>query len=652
MALNARWSAYAIVAVGMAMSLYHLYTAFAGTPDATLFRATHLGLALVLAFLCYPFFKSGEKDRLDVISLILIVLSIAACGYHFWAKGYIDNRMIYVDDLQTGDWIFGGLMVVLLLEATRRAMGLVLPVTALIFIAYALFYNLSFPTSAEGVTAFSNRLFTNASALMEQLYLTTDGILGIPVAVSATYVVLFILFGSFVERTGTGRLFMNFALSLTGHTAGGPAKVACITSAMFGTVSGSAVANVMTTGTFSIPLMKRIGYSPAFAGAVEAVASTGGQIMPPIMGAAAFVMAEFLGVPYVTVAAYALIPAILYFAAVLFAVHFEAKRLGMKGLPRSELPSLWETLRDHGHLFIPLAVIIGVLISGFSAPFAALCGIGSVFPTLLLRKSSREHLTVSNVIGALVDGARNTVGVALACGCAGIVIGVIALTGLGIEFTSFVLSLSQNSLLLALILTMMAGIVLGMGMPTTPAYIMQVALLVPAIVKLGVPVEAAHLFAFYFAILSAITPPVALAVYAANGLSGAGLWASGLAAVKLGLTGYIIPFMFVFGPSLLMIGPWTTIGLTTVSAFSGVILLAAGLHGYLIAHAPMWQRVVMIAAALCLIKPGLVTDTAGIALAAVALFGQVMARRSAPMSPVSTVGASHSGSSGLHPKKS
>jgi len=442
------------------------------------------------------------------------------------------------------------------------------------------------------------------------------------VSVSATYVVLFILFGSFVERTGTGQLFMNFAMALTGHTAGGPAKVSCLTSAMFGTVSGSAVANVMTTGTFSIPLMKRIGYSPAFAGAVEAVASTGGQIMPPIMGAAAFVMAEFLGVPYITVAAYALIPALLYFAAVFFAVHFEARRLGMKGLPRAELPSLWATLRDHGHLFIPLVVIISVLISGYSAPFAALCGIASVFPTILLRASSRKHLTATNMLSALVEGARNAVSVALACGCAGIVIGVIALTGLGIDFTGLVIALSQDSLILALVLTMMAGIVLGMGMPTTPAYIMQVALLVPAVVKLGIQVEAAHLFVFYFAILSAITPPVALAVYAANGLSGAGLWDSGLAAIKLGFTGYIIPFMFVFGPSLMLIGEWHTIALTTFTALSGVILLSAGLHGFLIAHAPMWQRALMIAAAVALIKPGIYTDLAGLGLAAAAFAGQ------------------------------
>ncbi len=463
--------------------------------------------------------------------------------------------------------------------------------------------------------------------MLEQLYLTTDGILGIPVSVSATYVVLFILFGAFVERTGTGQLFMDFAMALTGHTAGGPAKVACITSAMFGTVSGSAVANVMTTGTFSIPLMKRIGYRPAFAGAVEAVASTGGQIMPPIMGAAAFVMAEFMGIAYLEVAKFALIPAILYFGALFMAVHFEARRVGMVGLPKADLPSLKATLVNSGHLFIPLVVIVGVLIAGFSAPFAALCGIFSVFPTIMLRKSSRQHLNAQNMLEALVDGAKNAVGVALACGCAGIVIGVIALSGLGIEFTSFVLDISQNSLVIALFFTMLAGIILGMGMPTTPAYIMQVALLVPAVVKLGVTVEAAHMFVFYFAILSAITPPVALAVYAANGISGAGLWESGVAAVKLGLTGYIIPFMFVFGPSLLLIGPWSTIALTTISAACGVVLLAAGLHAFLITHASIWQRVFLVAAALCLIKPGLYTDLAGATLAGIVIITQLIERR-------------------------
>ncbi|MGF1650511.1 MAG: TRAP transporter permease [Hyphomicrobiaceae bacterium] len=603
------WTRYAIIAVGLTMSLYHLYIGFFGAPDAQVFRATHVLFALVLAFLMVPTVRSKGLERPGVVEFALIILAIASCGYQWWAKAYIDDRIIYVDPLNDADWWFGLGLTLLVLEATRRLMGLVLPLTALIFLAYALFWRNTPP-----------------GELMEQLYLTTDGILGIPVSVSATYVVLFILFGAFVERSGAGRLFMDFAMSLTGHTAGGPAKVACITSALFGSVSGSAVANVMTTGTFSIPLMKRLGYRPAFAGAVEAVASTGGQIMPPIMGAAAFVMAEFLGVPYVTIAMYALIPALLYFAAVFFAVHFEAKRVGMKGLPASELPKFSQTLLDHGHLFIPLVLIITMLMVGFSAPFAALTGVLSVIPSMMLRKSSRSRITFEMIIGALVDGARNSVQVALACACAGIVIGVISLTGLGIEFTALVVRLAQDSLIIALVLTMFAGIVLGMGMPTTPAYIMQVALLVPAVVKLGVAPEAAHLFVFYFAILSAITPPVALAVYAANSISGANIWDASIAAVKLGLTGYIVPFMFVFGPSLMLIGEWHIVALTTTTALIGVMLLAGGLHGYLLTHAGIFERALMIGAALCLIKPGFYTDLAGATLTILVLALQVTKR--------------------------
>ncbi|MGD8790680.1 MAG: TRAP transporter fused permease subunit, partial [Burkholderiales bacterium] len=463
--------------------------------------------------------------------------------------------------------------------------------------------------------------------LTEQMYLGTEGIFGIPLYVSATYVMLFILFGALVERTGTGQLFMDFAMSLTGHSAGGPAKVSCITSGMFGTVSGSAVANVMTTGTFTIPLMKRIGYSPAFAGAVEAVASTGGQIMPPIMGATAFIMAEFLGISYLSVAAFALLPAVLYYLAVFMTVHFEAKRTNMHGLPRSELPSLGKVLRERGHLFLPLVVIVATLLAGYSAPFAALCGIASVIPTALLRKSTRQYVRLDNIVTALEFGARNTVVVALSCACAGIVIGVIFMTGLGLEFTDLVLTAAGNHMLFALILTMIAGILLGMGMPTAPAYIMQTALLVPALVKLGVVVEAAHMFVFYFAILSAITPPVALAVYAANGISRAALWDSSLAALRLGATGYIIPFMFVFGPSLLFIGSATQIVQTSITAIIGVVCLAAGLSGYLIHRAAIWERVLLVVSALVLIKPGLTTDLIGITLIGATVFSQMLTGR-------------------------
>ena len=602
MSQYARLVGWGITAIGLAMAAYHLYTAWFGAPDALSFRAVHVGFSLVLAFLIYPGPERADINRPDWSRWLLAILGLVVSGYILFAKDYIDNRMIYVDDLRREDWVLGSIMVVVLLEASRRTIGLALPLTAAAFLAYAVFF-----------------AGADLTQLMEQLYLGTEGIFGIPVSVSATYVVLFIIFGSLVERTGTGRLFMDFALALAGHTAGGPAKVACITSGLFGTVSGSAVANVMTTGTFSIPLMKKLGYRPAFAGAVEAVASTGGQIMPPIMGAAAFVMAEFLDTSYLAVAGFALIPAVMYFLAVFLAVHFEAKRTGMKGLPKPDLPRMGEVLLRDGHLFLPLVAIVGFLFAGYSAAFAALGGIVSVLVAAGLRKSSRGYLNPKNLTEALFDGAKNAMIVALACGCAGIVIGVITLTGLGIEFTSLVLKVSGESLVLALVLTMIAGIILGMGLPTTPAYIMQVSLLVPALVKLGVVLEAAHMFAFYFAILSAITPPVALAVYAANGISNAGLWDTGLAALKLGATGYIVPFMFVFGPSLLLIGEPGTVALTAVTALIGVTCLASGLGGYLVAPLALWQRAALVAAALTLIKPGLTTDAVGLALAAAVL---------------------------------
>ena len=602
-------AAWAITAVGLAMSGFHLYVAFFGPPDAYVLRSTHLGFALTLAFLILPWRASGEIDRPRWFDLLLLLGALAAAGYPIVFNDYIVNRMYYVDPLRPADFLLGVTMILLLLEAARRAVGLALPLTAVAFLAYAYF-----------IGDFGLEI------LLDQLYLTTEGVFGIPTSVSATYVMLFILFGTLVERSGTGRLFMDFAMSLTGHSAGGPAKVACITSGLFGSVSGSAVANVMTTGTFTIPLMKRIGYRPGFAGAVEAVASTGGQIMPPIMGAAAFVMAEFLGVSYLSVAAFALLPALLYYVALFAAVHFEAKRTGMQGLPRSELPRLRQVLLERGHLFLPLLIIIGVLLSGYSAPFAALCGIVSVVPTALLRRTTRKEVRLGTLLEALVAGARNTVSVALACACAGIVIGVITLTGLGIDFTGLVLAASQNSLVLALVLTMVAGIILGMGMPTTPAYIVQVARLVPAIVKLGIAVEAAHMFVFYYAILSAITPPVAMAVYAANGISRAGLWDSGLSALKLGATGYIVPFMFVFGPALLLIGPWTTVALTVVTAVTGVVCLAAGLTGYLMGVAAPWQRILLVSAALVLIKPGLASDAVGLICLGLVLASQLWLR--------------------------
>jgi TRAP transporter 4TM/12TM fusion protein len=383
----------------------------------------------------------------------------------------------------------------------------------------------------------------------------------------------------------------------------------------------------MVDGPITIPLMKRSGFPPHFAAGVEAVASTGGQIMPPIMGAAAFVMAEFLGVSYGQVIIWALIPSILYYVACFAAVHFEAKRRGLVGVPRSELPKLGAVMRERGHMFIPVLTILFFMYTGFSSPMAALAGTVMCFPVAALRKSTRHYVTLENLVLACVDGARNALPVAIACAAAGVVIAVVTLSGLGIVFTQFVVHLSQNYLLLALILMMIAGIVLGMGMPTTPAYIIMTALLVPAIVKLGVVLPAAHMFAFYFAVLSAITPPVALAVFAASGIAKSDLWKTGLAAVRIAAASFIVPFMFVYEPALLMIGDWGRILWASATAAVGVLFFAAGLHGYFLVHSRLWQSIGLVIGGLLLIEPGTGTDLVGAIIAAVVIVTQVIQRR-------------------------
>ena len=598
-----------VVAIAVAMGLYHMWVIAFGAPEAILFRGTHLTFALVLLFLLHRRSVAMQGQLPGWLDYVLLMLSVAPILHLFFNYEYVVTRIYYIDDLTFADMAFGVLLIVMVIEATRRVIGWALPITALVFLTYGL------------VVA---RL--GPERILDQLFMTTEGIFGIPLSVSAAYVLIFVLFGSFMERTGTGQLFMDFAMALTGHTAGGPGKVSVVSSILFGTISGSAVANVMVDGPISIPLMKRAGFPPHFAAGVEATASTGGQIMPPIMGAAAFVMAEFLSVSYAQVVIWAVIPAILYYVACFSAVHFEAKRRGLVGLPRSELPRLSVVLRERGHLFIPVIIILAVMYSGYSAPLAALAGTLACFPVAALRRSTRVYVTLPHLIDAFVDGAKNALPVALACACAGIVIGVVTLSGLGIVFTQFVVGLAQDTLVLALILTMIAGIVLGMGMPTTPAYIIMTALLVPAIVKLGVVVPAAHMFAFYFAVLSAITPPVALAVFAAAGIAKSELWASGWAAVKIGAAGFIVPFMFVYEPALLMIGDWQSIIIAFCTASIGILFFAAGLHGYLLAAASLWQRALLIAGGVLLIDPGLVTDIIGAGLVAVvAALGEAVA---------------------------
>ncbi|MGQ0545367.1 MAG: TRAP transporter permease [Betaproteobacteria bacterium] len=608
-----RWT---VLAIAVAMSLYHMYVAAFGPPEAVIFRGTHLMFATTLVFLLFPS-RPGGGPLWRALDAALLAAGLGMVLHIFLKYEAFTNRIIYIDELNRWDIAWAVVAIVVVLEGTRRVIGWALPLTAICFMVY--------------VFGFTNVTLQGA---MEQVYFSTEGIFGSTLGVSASYVMLFVLFGAFMEKSGTGQLFMDFSMSITGRYAGGPGKVAVVSSSLFGTVSGSAVANVMVDGPITIPLMKRTGFRPPFAAAVESVASTGGQLMPPIMGAAAFVMAEFLAVPYAQITVWAILPAFLYYLAVFSAVHFEAKRYKLAGVPASELPAFGQVMLVRGHLFVPILIVLIGLIEGYSAPLCALWGALSCLPIALLRKATRAGISWRTVLEALEEGAKNTLSVAMACACAGIVIGCVTITGLGIVFTQMVVALAQESLILALVLTAIAGIILGMGMPTTPAYIMMVALLLPAVMKLGAVTPAAHMFAFYFAILSAITPPVALAVFAAASLAKANMWASGFAAMRAAAPAYIVPFMFVYEPMLLLIvkdwgSEWPFVVWSVISASVGVVCLAGGLFGWLFGYALMWQRVLLVVAALCLIKPGLMTDAVGLVLLGLVSAAQLLARRRA-----------------------
>jgi TRAP transporter 4TM/12TM fusion protein len=630
---RARALKIAVAVIAIAMSLYHMHAAAFGPPEALIFRGTHLLFAVTLVFLLYPT-RPGGRLGWRALDAVLMLAGWGIVLHIFFNYEYYTNRIIYIDELTLPDRIWAVAAILVVLEGTRRVLGWALPLTAIAFLVYAASTKVTFPV------------------LMEQVYLSTEGIFGSTLGVSASYVMMFVLFGAFMEKSGTGQLFMDFSMSITGRYAGGPGKVAVVSSSLFGTVSGSAVANVMVDGPITIPLMKRTGFRPPFAAAVESVASTGGQLMPPIMGAAAFVMAEFLAVPYAQITVWAILPAFLYYLAVFSAVHFEAKRYNLAGVPASELPRFGNVMLTRGHLFLPILIVLTGLIQGYSAPLCALVGALSCLPLALLKRATRAGITWMSVLEALEEGAKNTLAVAMACACAGIVIACVTITGLGIVFTQVVVALAQDTLILALVLTALAGIVLGMGMPTTPAYIMMVALLVPALIKLGVagcpvPVTpeckaavtpAAHMFAFYFAILSAITPPVALAVFAAASLAKADMWQSGFAAMRAAAPAYIVPFMFVYEPLLLLIVPdwskdWAFVVWSVISASVGVVCLAASLFGWLFTAASAWQLVLLFIAALCLIKPGLITDAIGLGLLAIASAAQLVARRRRLTSP-------------------
>ena len=587
--------------IAIAMSSYHLYTGAFGAPEALLHRSIHLMFTMVLIFFLYPFSKEKGAYISRLGDFVLLGISLGGILYLFFNYEYFITRYPYVHPLSAADMAIGILFVLALLEAARRSIGLAMPITAIAFLIYAYV--------GPYLPGLLRHAGFNTEVIIDQLYMTTEGIFGIPLGVSATYVILFVIFGVFLEKSGTGQFFMELAAATTGKAAGGPGKIAVVSSGLFGTISGSAVANVMVTGQFTIPMMKRTGFQPHFAGAVEATASTGGQIMPPVMGAAAFVMAEFMGIPYLTVCKHAIIPAVLYYLSVFMAVHFEALRTDLRGMIEAP-PRLAAVLLSRGHLLLPVVVMLYILFEGYTPMYAC---IFSIIAALILANVKKEtRMGLKKILNALEDGAKGALQVACACACAGIIIGIVNLTGLGLKFTGFVLYLAGESLAPALFFTMIAGIILGMGLPTTAAYIVMAALLVPGLVKLGIVPIAAHMFAFYYAIISAITPPVALAVYAGAGLAGSNIWKTGLAAVRIGAPGFIIPFMFAYEPSLLFVGSAWEILSTFISASIGVIMLAGGLIGWFIWKTNIAERLLLVAGAVLLIKPGIYTDIVGL----------------------------------------
>ena len=604
-----------VSAIAITFSIFQLYTAIFGVLDAHLQRAVHLGFALALSYLLYPSRKSWSRTKLHPVDLILVILGAAAPAYIC----IMYNELVMRSGIMTTpDVIMGVIGVLLVIEATRRVVGIPMVVVVLVFIAYA-FAGPYMP----GVLA--HRGLT-PEQLIGHLYFTTEGIFGIPLGVSSTFIFLFILFGAYLESTGLGKFFIDIANALAGWARGGPAKVAVISSAFMGTVSGSSVANVAGTGSFTIPMMKKLGYRKEFAGAVEAASSTGGQLMPPVMGAAAFLMAEFVGVPYIDIVAAAVIPAILYFAGVLLGVHLEARFSNLKGIPRDQLPKAWVIFKERGHLAIPLVVIVYLLVTGFTPMRAALVAIVLSIVASALRKNTR--MKPIEIVHGLETGARNVLGVVIACAAAGIIIGVVTKTGVGLKLASGLLALSGGYLLPTMFFTMIASLILGMGVPTTANYVITSTIAAPALIQMGVPVLAAHMFVFYFGIIADVTPPVALAAYAASGISGGKPLLTGLNASKLAIAAFIIPYIFVLSPELLMINATAvTLVFAVVTALLGMVGVSSSMIGFLVTKNSKWERLLLFISGILMIIPGLETDIPGIALfAVIALFQKKRAK--------------------------
>jgi len=582
---------------------YHVWTTVFGMPSAYLHRPVHLMFAVTLGFLMYSSKGQKRTEGPLLVDALLSLLALASFGTVALIADKVAERLPMVDPLTVWELFVGAAGILLVLELVRRVVGWALAAVVVAFLAYALLG--PYMPHILAHKGFSWKQIVDYQAF------GLEGIYSLAVGVSSTYIVVFIIFGTFLEMCGAGGVMMDMGRALTGQFRGGPAKIAVITSAFFGTISGSAAANVYATGSFTIPLMKRTGYPPAFAGAVEAAASTGGQLMPPIMGAAAFLMADILGIPYIKVCAAALIPSILYFFSILMMVDFEAAKLGLKGLPREDLPDVRKTLR-RSFLLLPILVLVGVMLLDYTPFMAAFI---ATLSAMAVSWFSPEHrMGPQRILKALELSGRRTVLIAAACAGAGLIVGVVTLTGIGLNISSLVISAAGGSTTVALLLIMAASILMGMGTPTTVAYIIVATLGVPALENLGFAALPSHFFVFYFGVISMVTPPVAVAAYAGAEIAGADMMRVGFVATRLCLVAFIIPFIFIYEPALIMVGSAPTILVAFVTAMIGIVALAGALEGWYFRPIGWTFRLPLFASAILMIFPGLRTDIVGLAV--------------------------------------
>lgn len=617
------WVRYLFMGIAVVGALYHLYILNWNPIDPWIFRSTHLVFGTVLGFMLYPASQT-KSNKIPIIDWIFILMAIYI-GYYIYANL---QQLVFRFGVTPTDLDFYVALVGLLLvfELTRRTSGWMLPGLALVFVGYV-FAGPYLPGILNHAGYSIERFTTYVYGL--------DGVFGVTTDVSSKYIILFIIFGAFLQMSGVGQYFINVAFSIAGGLRGGPAKVAIFSSGLMGMINGTSAGNVVATGSLTIPLMKKTGYRAQFAAATEATASAGGQLLPPIMGAGAFLMAEITGIPYSEIIIAALIPAILYFVSVYFMVDFQAVKEGMKGLPRKQLPTISYIIKKI-YLFIPVVLLIVLLVSGFSVIYAGTVGIVSCFVLSLFSKETRMGL--KKVLEAFELGMKDAIQLIAIVSCAGIIVGVISLTGIGQRFSSMLLSIASNSLLLALIFAMLISIILGMGMPTTAAYAVAASAVVPGLIKIGFEPLFAHMFVFYYAVISAITPPVALAAFAAAGISGTDPMKTGVRSFQIGLAAFIVPFMFYYSPELLMMdGTSVTIGLATITALIGVYLLAGAVQAWFFGKRASWYtRLLLLISALLFMLATMMTDLMALILVGVVIIIQKFINKSDPKALMSS----------------